>query len=98
MPLSLLSLNLSLFFNIFFFILLGMLLGLVLLAVNLEVPLEQFLIAVCLFFDRAVLRRLTFANLIAHRLRNRYDFFELLLNPFISYCCYCRDWDVAGKP
>lgn len=45
-PLSLLSLNLSLFFNIFFLILLGMLFGLVVLALNMEILLEKAVVCV----------------------------------------------------
>lgn len=70
-PLSLLSLNLSLFFNIFFAILLGMLFGLVILALNMEITLEKLVVYGTLFWERPVMRRLTISNLVTHRVRNR---------------------------
>ena len=72
LPLALLSLNLSLFFNIFFWILVGLLLGLVLLALNFEVLLERGLAGLFLsWWEHGAIVKLSLANLIAHRRRNR---------------------------
>lgn len=70
-PLSLLSLNLSLFFNVFFGILVAMLFGLVLLALNMEITLEKAVVYCTLWWDKAVMRRLAISNLVSHRVRNR---------------------------
>jgi ABC-type antimicrobial peptide transport system permease subunit len=70
-PLALLSMNLGLLLNVFFFILGGMLLGLALLSVNLQRLLEQFVVAVFLWWDKSAIRELVKKNLVAHRLRNQ---------------------------
>lgn len=71
MPLSLLTMDLTLLLNIFFFILISMLLGLVLLSLNIEPLLERIIIAIFLFFERSPIRNMVHKNLVAHRKRNR---------------------------
>ena len=70
LPLSLLSLNLSMILRIFFFILLGMLLGLTLLAFNLQHLMELILTHVLLIWEKRSMKLLVLKNLTAHKLRN----------------------------
>lgn len=69
-PLSLLTMDLTLLLNIFFFILIGMLMGLVLLSLNLEPLLERLLVNGLLFWEKATIRAMVIKNLVAHRKRN----------------------------
>lgn len=71
LPLSLLSLDLSLFFNIFLWILIGMLAGLVGMALNLQTMFEQITVYMWFFWERPFMRQLTLKNLVGHRMRNR---------------------------
>lgn len=71
LPLSLLSLNLSLFVSIFFWILMALLLGLILLASNFEVTFEKAIISIMFWWERNSVSTLAKSNLVAHRERNR---------------------------
>lgn len=71
LPLSLLSLNLTLFFNLFFGLLLALLFGLILLSLNLQHMLEKFLLKVFFWWERPQIPFIVSKNLVAHRQRNR---------------------------
>lgn len=71
LPLSLLSLNLSLFISIFFCILIGMLFGLILLSLNLQFSISRLIIYVTLFWESGPIKSLVEKNMIGHVMRNR---------------------------
>lgn len=71
LPLSLLSLNLTLFFNIFFGILVGLLFGLIMLSLNFEHLVERLVVSLFFFWELRSIPQMVLKNLVAHRLRNR---------------------------
>lgn len=71
LPLSMLSLKVSLILQVFFFILIGLLVGLTLLAINLQRFLEIILTHVLLFWERQSMKLMILNNLKAHSLRNK---------------------------
>ena len=71
LPLSLISINLSMLGGIFLLILFGILLGFVLLSINVENILQKILTYTLLFFTRSYTKLLIFKNLTAHRIKNR---------------------------
>lgn len=75
LPLSLISLNLSLLASVFVSMLLGMLIGLVQLALNLELLVSRIVATVFIsWWENTAIVKLALGNLIAHRLRNRKTF------------------------
>lgn len=75
LPLSLISLNLSLLASVFVSMLLGMLIGLVQLALNLELVVSRTMAAIFInWWENGAIVKLAMGNLIAHRLRNRKTF------------------------
>ena len=71
LPLSLLSLKLSLLLQVFFFILLGLLLGLTLLAINVQRFVEIIITYVVLFWEKNSMKLMILNNLKSHSLRNK---------------------------
>eukprot|EP00007_Cunea_sp_BSH-02190019_P001337 CAMPEP_0174241540 /NCGR_PEP_ID=MMETSP0417-20130205/23696_1 /TAXON_ID=242541 /ORGANISM="Mayorella sp, Strain BSH-02190019" /LENGTH=1110 /DNA_ID=CAMNT_0015320789 /DNA_START=233 /DNA_END=3562 /DNA_ORIENTATION=- len=71
LPLSLLSLNLTLLINMFVMLLILMLFGLVLLSINFQHIVEKLIVYGGLFWENAAVKDLVLKNLIAHRRRNR---------------------------
>ena len=75
LPLSLISLNLSLLASVFVSMLLGMLIGLVQLALNLELLVSRTMAVLFVsWWENGAIVKLAMGNLIAHRLRNRKTF------------------------
>ena len=71
MPLSLLSMKLSLLLGIFLFILIGLLFGLTLMAMNLQRFVEIAFTYGSLFWENNSMRMLVLNNLKTHSLRNK---------------------------
>jgi hypothetical protein len=71
MPLSLLSMKISLLLGIFLFILIGLLVGLTLMAMNLQRFVEIALTYGALFWEKQSMRLLVLNNLKTHSLRNK---------------------------
>ena len=71
LPLSLITLNLSLLLGIFFFILMGMIFGLTLISYNFQWILELLMVKIVLIFERKSMQLLILKNLTAHKLRNQ---------------------------
>jgi hypothetical protein len=71
LPLAFLSFDFGLILMILFGILVGMILGLSMLAFNVQRFLEIVLTYVCLFWEKASMRRMILTNLSAHRHRNK---------------------------
>ena len=71
LPMSLLTLNISLILGIFFFILIGMIFGLTLLSYNFQWILELLMVKIVLFFELKSMQLLILKNLTAHKLRNQ---------------------------
>lgn len=72
LPLSLLSMKLSLILGIFLLILIGLLIGLTLLAMNLQRFMEIGLTYITLFWEKKSMKKLVMNNLKAHSLRNKF--------------------------
>jgi len=70
LPLSLMSMNLSLVSKIVIFIILGLLFALTLLAFNLQGPIERFCCRILLCFEHNSTRAMVMKNLSSHRKRN----------------------------
>jgi ABC-type antimicrobial peptide transport system permease subunit len=71
LPLSLLSINLTLLLAIFLWILLGMLLGFIVLSLNVENILQKIFTYVFLFWTKSHTKIMIIKNLTTHRIRNR---------------------------
>jgi hypothetical protein len=71
MPLSLLSMKLSLLLGIFLFILIGLLMGLTLMAMNLQRFIEIGLTYLSLFWEKQSMKILVLNNLKTHSMRNK---------------------------
>lgn len=71
LPLSLLSINLTLLLAIFLWILLGMLLGFIVLSLNVENILQKIFTYVFLFWTKYHTKIMVIKNLTTHRIRNR---------------------------
>jgi hypothetical protein len=71
MPLSLLSMKLSLLLGIFLFILIGLLMGLTLMAMNLQRFIEIGLTYMSLFWEKESMKILVLNNLKTHSMRNK---------------------------
>jgi hypothetical protein len=71
MPLSLLSMKLSLLLGIFLFILIGLLMGLTLMAMNLQRFIEIGLTYLSLFWEKESMKILVLNNLKTHSMRNK---------------------------
>ncbi len=71
MPLSLLSMKLSLLLGIFLAIIIGLLIGLSLMALNLQRFVEIILTNLTLFWEKQSMKLLVLNNLKTHSLRNR---------------------------
>ena len=72
LPLSFLSMKLSLILGIFLFILIGLLIGLTLMAMNLQRILEIGLTYLLFFWEKQSMRLLVLYNLKTHSLRNKF--------------------------
>ena len=71
MPLSLVSMKLSLLLGIFLFILIGLLMGLTLMAINFQRFTETFLTYMALWWEKQSMKLLVLNNLKTHSLRNK---------------------------
>lgn len=71
LPLSLLSMNLSLLLAIFLWILLGMLIGFILLTLNIDHITQKCITYIFFFWTQTYTKTIIIKNLIGHRLRNQ---------------------------
>ncbi len=71
MPLSLLTMKISLLLGVFLFILLGLIVGLNLLALNLQRFVEIILTYVALFWEKSSMLKMILNNLRTHQHRNK---------------------------
>lgn len=70
LPLSLLTMNLTLLLAILFGSLIGMIFGMVTLAFNFQKIFELILVKLLLFWERTSMRILVLKNLVTHKERN----------------------------
>ena len=71
LPLSLLSMKISLILGVFLFILMGLIFGLTLLAMNLQRLVEIALTYILLFWEQPSMKRMVLNNLSTHQMRNK---------------------------
>jgi hypothetical protein len=71
LPLSLLSMKISLILGVFLFILMGLILGLTLLAMNMQRLVEMALTYTLLIWEKTSMLRMVLNNLKTHQMRNK---------------------------
>ncbi len=95
LPLSMLTMNISLILKIFFMILIGMLFGLTLLSLNVQRILEIGMTHVFLALEKKSMKIMVLKNLTSHKLRNRMTsiIFSLAIG-FIIFLVVCYNMQI----